>query len=816
LEDIPESTEEFISELKKTGLYDALGDGLSIQSTHFKILYQNKIHKERNGDHTGKYCYRAYAHQDNVCDECPVKMAFNDRQIHKTDKSYAIDKGLTTFEITASPLIDKNNNIIGGIEVMRDITECRRTEESIQNSENKYRILAENAPIGIFYCDFKGTFHYGNKKAEQIIGYPKEELIGKSFFEADLLSTEDLAKAAKMLALNALGKSTGPKELTLIRKDRKTRIVEINCDIVSVSGKKLVLGMVQDITERKHAEESVLNIARGVPSTVGAKFFNSLGQHLSNTLHADYAYLAELVPGNPNRVKTLSMVADGKIIDNIEIDLPGTPCEAVIGKKLQSYPSGVHRLFPKAHMMTRMKIEGYVGIPLFGLSGLSLGVMSVMYRNPLSDTVMIESILKIFASRASAEIERRQSEEVLKKNESRLAESQNIAHIGSWEYNTDTDELWWSDEIYRIYGLQNDINKISIDKFIHHIHPDDRDMLQDQLRSAVPYSLDYRIIRRDGSTRWIHEEVRVNKDIDGIPQLIWGTAQDITDRKRLEEQLQEAAITDDLTGLFNRRGFMALAKKQCKLANRNKNGLSLLFVDLDGMKIINDALGHKAGDQALIDTADVLSKTFRESDIIARMGGDEFAVLLTEPSPYDVENVIISHVEKNISLHNEKARRQYVLKVSIGLSHFDPAHPCSLDELMSRADSMMYKNKKLHSFDKRAESTFQERRAHTRFKPDHACIADISESGSVVIEDISMEGICLNSPLRMQINSTHNLRIIKTDHGAISQKGIVVWSTLIEKNSSSNKTYYQAGLRFLEMDQTTKSSLKAIISSLAH
>ncbi len=171
---------------------------------------------------------------------------------------------------------------------------------------------------------------------------------------------------------------------------------------------------------------------------------------------------------------------------------------------------------------------------------------------------------------------------------------------------------------------------------------------------------------------------------------------DISERKEMEERLQEAAITDALTGLFNRRGFLTLAEQQLNVAHRNKRNIALLFLDLDNMKEINDLLGHKEGDQALIDTANLLEKTFRASDIIGRMGGDEFAVLLTEPSTGDIKDIIFGHIRNNLEVYNEENRRigrPYQLSVSMGIAYYDPELPSSVDDLLMSADKMMYREK---------------------------------------------------------------------------------------------------------------------------
>jgi diguanylate cyclase (GGDEF)-like protein/PAS domain S-box-containing protein len=164
---------------------------------------------------------------------------------------------------------------------------------------------------------------------------------------------------------------------------------------------------------------------------------------------------------------------------------------------------------------------------------------------------------------------------------------------------------------------------------------------------------------------------------------------DLTDRKRLEERLHKASITDELTGILNRRGFITLAEQQMKIAIRDRNSLSLLFADFDALKKINDESGHKAGDQALAATAAILRDTFRESDIIGRLGGDEFAILLDGPSGTYREQSVISRLKKNMKKGTcgDCAGK---LSLSCGLARFDPQVPCTLDELISRADQQMY------------------------------------------------------------------------------------------------------------------------------
>ena len=168
--------------------------------------------------------------------------------------------------------------------------------------------------------------------------------------------------------------------------------------------------------------------------------------------------------------------------------------------------------------------------------------------------------------------------------------------------------------------------------------------------------------------------------------------QHIEERKSLENKLRIMSVTDELTGLSNRRGFFGFTQQQIKIANRMKRGMLLFFADLDNLKSINDTLGHHEGDQALKETAIILKETFRESDIIARIGGDEFAVLIVDTSDTN-ENIITTRLQENLKAFSTRGNCSYNLSLSIGIVLYDPEHGCSIDELLSQADKLMYEHK---------------------------------------------------------------------------------------------------------------------------
>lgn len=236
------------------------------------------------------------------------------------------------------------------------------------------------------------------------------------------------------------------------------------------------------------------------------------------------------------------------------------------------------------------------------------------------------------------------------------------------------------------------------DRWLEGIHPEDRNRVREifslSFRNRSPYMTEYRLAHASDTYHWVVEFGRPFRDIDGNFAGVISSCYDVHDRKVFEERLHSISFTDDLTGLLNRRGFFTFAQQQVKLANRSRKGFLFLFADLDGLKKINDTLGHQEGDLALTETAHVLQEVFRESDIIARLGGDEFAVLMTENAGTGGKRVIMQRLRESIAEHNARTDRRYVLSISAGIIRYDPANPCTLDVLLSRADRLMYREKK--------------------------------------------------------------------------------------------------------------------------
>jgi PAS domain S-box-containing protein len=287
-------------------------------------------------------------------------------------------------------------------------------DTQVRESENRFRSLVENSLAGVYLIQ-DGIFRYANPRMAEVFGYSQEELINKKGPE-DLTDKRDWQTVSEYTWKRASGEvSSVPYSFRGRRKDGGLIELEVFGTRVLYDGATAIVGTLLDVTERKQAQESMAKITDLVSSHVGVEYFRAMVENLATTLGADYAFVGALVPGDLQRVKTLALFADGMIADNIEYDLAGTPCESVVGKQLCYYPSNVQELFPEDHLLEQMDVDGYAGTPLFGSSGEPLGIVVVMFRKPIGKLPMVESMLRILAVRATAEIERKQAELELQK-----------------------------------------------------------------------------------------------------------------------------------------------------------------------------------------------------------------------------------------------------------------------------------------------------------------------------------------------------------------------------------------------------------------
>jgi diguanylate cyclase (GGDEF)-like protein/PAS domain S-box-containing protein len=213
-----------------------------------------------------------------------------------------------------------------------------------------------------------------------------------------------------------------------------------------------------------------------------------------------------------------------------------------------------------------------------------------------------------------------------------------------------------------------------------------------QLVKKIPNAyLEVPVMAKDGREIWLGQNTQLVLE-QGRVVGFQAIARDITERKHALEELQNLSLRDELTGLYNRRGFLTLAEQQLKHAERSDEQSVLVFADLDGLKQINDRYGHQEGSNAIVKAAQILKETFRASDIMGRLGGDEFTVLATVAST-DRAEAIETRLQQKLRAVNARHKLPYDLSMSIGIALLDPQSHLSIDDLIRKADAAMYEHK---------------------------------------------------------------------------------------------------------------------------
>lgn len=229
------------------------------------------------------------------------------------------------------------------------------------------------------------------------------------------------------------------------------------------------------------------------------------------------------------------------------------------------------------------------------------------------------------------------------------------------------------------------------------VHPKDIEYvnkinLSRQSRNDAPQKYEVLCMKKDGGE--IHVEIsasRIKYDGKGASLAFF---RDITKRKELEKKLEELSYKDELTELYNRRGFMDHLEQNIKLSDRAKDGFFMIYADVDEFKKINDVFGHDEGDIALKRVADILNITYRNTDIKSRIGGDEFSVICLNADP-EKQAVLINRLQKATEMNNDKNyEKKYEISLSTGTVYYDPLYKCDSAQMIKLADKQLYKNKK--------------------------------------------------------------------------------------------------------------------------
>ncbi len=324
-------------------------------------------------------------------------------------------------------------------------------------------------------------------------------------------------------------------------------------------------------------------------------------------------------------------------------------------------------------------IEDIIPSPRFG------------YRHLTLKAFRVNNGLGLIVSDITTQIK---SERNLKESEERYRNLVEEADIAILLDDIDGNIVYSNKKLAEIFGYHiKDMTHMCISKLIH---PDDLNRVIDYHKSRIsgklaPKNYEFKGINKNGSTVFLEVhtvELKDGDQVKGTRSYIW----DISARKLVEDQLRTLSLIDQLTGVYNRRGFLTVVRQYKYLAERAKRGFYILFIDIDGLKRINDNYGHHEGDLALQTLANICSMCFRRSDVVGRIGGDEFAICTIEAEK-DTAKTLINRLQRCVEHHNKKREHTFQLSLSIGAIYYGVDSPCSVEDLLDQADKSMYKQR---------------------------------------------------------------------------------------------------------------------------
>lgn len=424
--------------------------------------------------------------------------------------------------------------------VLEELPPFDATADALAEAEAKLRQVLEHTSAVICLKDLDGRFAFVNSRFCEFIGRPEQEIRGHTLSDlfppsvAGPLRAHDEQVLAARVPIEF-------EEHVILAGERKV-CMALAFPLLDRQGEPYgVCTIVTDVTARKRTENALRSAALAVSGAEGGAVFRELTRYLATTLGVECAFIASCNSPGYDSVRTLAVYTDGSFEDNIEYALAGTACGTVVGQDFRIVTSGVRELFPQDRMFARLGIESYAAYPLSDSAGRPLGLIAALSRRPLDNTDLVESMLKIFAARAAAELDRARVEAARRESEASYRAIFEAAEDAIFIHDWDTGRLVdVNPKVSEIYGYsREEMLRLSVAELSSGIEPYNAEGAMRHLEAAKGGALErfeWHRRNRDGSLHW--DEVCLKSAVIGGERRVVAFTREITERKIAEAELR--------------------------------------------------------------------------------------------------------------------------------------------------------------------------------------------------------------------------------------------------------------------------------------
>ncbi len=433
---------------------------------------------------------------------------------------------------------------------LSDLTAQQARELDVRTAElarerARYQTMAELSSDWFWeqdeHCRFAAFSGDHNSKG----GLPVDKLIGKKHWEIPLLGVPPEEMAHHRSAVEARREFAGFEYQILNANDELRWYSASGRPQYDEQGRfRGYIGTGIDVTARKRRESMLHTLSHDTASVFGQRFFATLAESLRKLLGARYCMIARLPEHSGQaRVVVLSDAANEHALQHYPIQ--DSPCTWVLAGDICVFPDNADEAFPGARLLRELGAKSYVGVPIGASAARPLGVLAVMDTKALKLEQDIIDLVKIFATRAMLEFERMDAEDALRESSRLLNLAEKMAGVGSWEVDVGDRSMLWSEETFRIFGLDRRGFECTFDNYLGRTHPTDRPLVRETFEAALKdggtFEVEHRIVLPTGGIRTVLQRGEVRCDDDGQPTSVHGMVQNITERRAAEEKLSLAA-----------------------------------------------------------------------------------------------------------------------------------------------------------------------------------------------------------------------------------------------------------------------------------